>query len=54
MIFARPAHADGELGWRIVSHLSLNYLSLLDDPANEGAAALREKRVARFPPEGIV
>ena len=38
----RPAHADGELGWRIVSHLSLNYLSLLDDPANEGAAALRQ------------
>ena len=38
----RPVHADGELGWRIVSHLSLNYLSLLDDPANEGAAALRQ------------
>jgi len=38
----RPAHADGELGWRIVSHLSLNYLSLLDDPANEGASALRQ------------
>jgi type VI secretion system protein ImpG len=38
----RPVHADGELGWRIVSHLSLNYLSLLDDPANEGAAAVRQ------------
>ena len=38
----RPAQADGELGWRIVSHLSLNYLSLLDDPANEGALALRQ------------
>ena len=38
----RPVYADGELGWRIVSHLSLNYLSLLDDPANEGAPALRQ------------
>jgi type VI secretion system protein ImpG len=38
----RPAFADGELGWRIVSHLSLNYLSLLDGPGNEGALALRQ------------
>jgi type VI secretion system protein ImpG len=38
----RPAHADGELSWRIVSHLSLNYLSLLDDPTTEGASALRQ------------
>ena len=38
----RPVFADGELGWRIVSHLSLNYLSLLDGPGNEGARALRQ------------
>jgi type VI secretion system protein ImpG len=38
----RSAYPDGELGWRIVSHLSLNYLSLLDDPTNEGAASLRQ------------
>jgi type VI secretion system protein ImpG len=38
----RPVFADGELGWRIVSHLSLNYLSLLDGPGNEGALALRQ------------
>ncbi len=38
----RPAFADGELGWRIVSHLSLNYLSLLDGPNEEGALALRQ------------
>jgi len=38
----RPAFADGELGWRIVSHLSLNYLSLVDGPGEEGAQALRQ------------
>ncbi|HEY5742961.1 MAG TPA: type VI secretion system baseplate subunit TssF, partial [Terrimicrobiaceae bacterium] len=38
----KPPYADGELGWRIVSHLSLNYLSLLDGPADEGALALRQ------------
>jgi len=38
----RPAFADGELGWRIVSHLALNYLSLLDGPGSEGALALRQ------------
>jgi type VI secretion system protein ImpG len=38
----RPAFADGELGWRFVSHLSLNYLSLLDGPGEEGAMALRQ------------
>ena len=38
----RPAHADGELGWRIISQLSLNYLSLLDGPADSGALALRQ------------
>ena len=35
-----PSHAHGETAWRVVSHLTLNYLSLLDD-ATEGAAALR-------------
>lgn len=34
--------ADGAIGWRFVSHLALNYLSLVDaDPAH-GAAALRQ------------
>lgn len=37
-----PSHAQGETAWRLVSHLSLNYLSLLDGPGDEGAAALRE------------
>lgn len=30
------------LGWRVVDHLALNYLSLSDSSATEGAAALRE------------
>ena len=34
--------AEGELSWRIISHLSLNYLSLVDSNPEEGAAALRE------------
>jgi type VI secretion system protein ImpG len=33
--------ADGEVLWRLISHLSLNYLSLLER-GEEGAAALRE------------
>ncbi len=36
-----PCHTDGELPWRLISHLSLNYLSLLDQ-GEEGATALRE------------
>jgi type VI secretion system protein ImpG len=34
--------AQGDPSWRIISHLSLNYLSLLDGNDSEGAAALRE------------
>lgn len=32
----------GDYAWRIISHLSLNYLSLIDQSPEEGAAALRE------------
>lgn len=34
--------AEGELSWRIISHLSLNYLSLVETNPVEGPAALRE------------
>jgi len=34
--------AQGETAWRLVSHLSLNYLSLLDKDDQQGATALRE------------
>jgi type VI secretion system protein ImpG len=37
-----PSNAEGEMAWRIISHLSLNYLSLLDARGEEGANALRE------------
>jgi type VI secretion system protein ImpG len=37
----KPSCANGEFAWRLISHLSLNYLSLLDK-ADEGAAPLRE------------
>lgn len=36
-----PVAAQG-LAWRAIDHLSLNYLSLVDSGAQEGAAALRE------------
>lgn len=38
----RPPIVFGERIWRIVSHLSLNYLSLCDTDDRQGAAALRE------------
>jgi type VI secretion system protein ImpG len=38
----RPSHAWGQTSWRLISHLSLNYLSLTDSPGGNGAAALRE------------
>jgi type VI secretion system protein ImpG len=36
------AHRQGEVAWRLINHLSLNYLSLLDSDSEKGAAALRE------------
>ncbi len=38
----RPSRAEGEYAWRLVSHLSLNYLSLVDSDERQGAAALRD------------
>jgi len=38
----RPSHVEGQMAWRAVSHLSLNYLSLLDVNEQDGAAALRD------------
>ncbi|MGU9820983.1 type VI secretion system baseplate subunit TssF [Pseudomonas sp. LF090] len=37
-----PSFAEGETAWRLVSHLSLNYLSLLDQHKEQGATALRD------------
>jgi len=38
----RPCRSDGEVAWRFISHLGLNYLSLTDTDRVHGAAALRE------------
>jgi type VI secretion system protein ImpG len=32
----------GETAWRLISHLSLNYLSVIDSSESEGADTLRE------------
>ena len=36
----KTSHAEAETAWRLINHLSLNYLSLND--ATEGATSLRE------------
>ncbi|MEM6896201.1 MAG: type VI secretion system baseplate subunit TssF, partial [Pseudomonadota bacterium] len=38
----RPSLAQGDTAWRLVSHLSLNYLSIENTEAEDSAAALRE------------
>jgi type VI secretion system protein ImpG len=38
----RPSNAEGETSWRIINHLSLNYLSLVDGPDGKGSAAIRD------------
>jgi type VI secretion system protein ImpG len=38
----RPSHIQGRLIWRVVSHLALNYRSLLSGEGESGAAVLRE------------
>lgn len=38
----RPSYAEGEIAWRLISHLTLNYLSITDTADGDGAAALRD------------
>ena len=38
----KPAWMQGEIAWRGISHLALNYLSLVDVTSGGGAAALRD------------
>jgi type VI secretion system protein ImpG len=38
----RPSTAHGDTAWRLIDHLSLNYLSLADTDGGKGASALRE------------
>ncbi len=37
-----PSIAEGKVAWRLLNHLSLNYLSLVDNDPEQGAVALRE------------
>jgi type VI secretion system protein ImpG len=37
-----PSQAEGRFSWRLISHLSLNYLSLVDSKTEGGATGLRE------------
>ena len=38
----RASHVWGPTSWRLISHLSLNYLSITDSSNGQGAASLRE------------
>ena len=38
----KPSYAEKDNAWRIISHLSLNYISLINNDEKKGAAALRE------------
>ena len=38
----QSSRADGEIAWRLISHLTLNYLSLIDSENEQGAEALRD------------
>ena len=38
----RPSLAEGAFTWRIINHLSLNYLSLMDTEEGDAASSLRE------------
>jgi len=40
--YPKPSNAQGDLSWRVISHLALNYLSLMDTDEEAGAAALRD------------
>jgi type VI secretion system protein ImpG len=46
----RPSMAQGDAAWRIISHLSLNYLSIADSENGSGAEALRELLGIYAPP----
>ncbi len=46
----RPGIAQGDTAWRLISHLSLNYLSIAESGSGSAAAALRELVGLYVPP----
>lgn len=38
----KSSHAEGPIGWRVINHLSLNYLSLTDTTGGGSVSALRD------------
>jgi type VI secretion system protein ImpG len=38
----KPSQAEGDYAWRLINHLSLNYLSLINNDNKQGATALRD------------
>jgi type VI secretion system protein ImpG len=50
----RPCRGDGDYAWRFISHLGLNYLSLVDNDTVQGAAALRELLRLYIPSAGSI
>jgi type VI secretion system protein ImpG len=49
----RESTVHGEYAWRVLSHLSLNYLSLLESASKEGATALREMLLLYSDPHDV-
>ncbi|MGS0743824.1 type VI secretion system baseplate subunit TssF [Glaciimonas sp. GG7] len=48
-----PSFAEGSVAWRLLNHLSLNYLSLVDSDPQQGAFALREMLSLYCPPGDV-
>lgn len=50
----KPSFAEGNVSWRLLSHLSLNYTSLIDQDEKQGAKALRDLLSLYCQPEDSV
>jgi len=48
----RPTIAQGETAWRLISHLSLNYLSITDGMSERGGAEALRELIGLYAPSG--
>ncbi len=48
----RPTIAQGETAWRLISHLSLNYLSITDREGGQGGAEALRELLGLYAPSG--